>query len=128
MVETVHVDDQEFQEIPGGLRAAFLQSADEVQLAVARADSGDGEKWHRHNDDVEEIYYTVSGRGRITWKSDGREHETEVGPGESALLEKGGLEHEIEAIGSEPWEFVVAINDPGSKPYSDIFDRYGSPE
>lgn len=125
MVRTTHQAEASFSEIPGGLAAAFLATGDEIQLGLARADPGAGEKWHRHHPEVEEIYYTVAGAGRLTWDADGERRETTVEPGEVAYLEKGGLEHEIRAIGEEPWEFVFAINNPDVEAYSDIFERYG---
>lgn len=124
MVRITSVDDQSFQEIPGGLQAVFLERAEEIQLGIARAAPGNGERWHRHNNDVEEIYYTLSGRGRITWQEGDYRCDAIVERGDAVVLEKGGLEHEILSVGEDPWEFVFAINNPPGDTYSDIFERY----
>ena len=62
---------------------------------------GAGIGYHEQNED--EIYYVLSGRGVMTL--DGKEHE--VGPG-TAILTRPGSSHGLKQVGSE--DLVIMIN------------------
>ena len=62
---------------------------------------GSGIGYHEQNED--EIYYVLSGRGVMTL--DGKEHE--VGPG-TAILTRPGSSHGLKQVGSD--DLVIMIN------------------
>jgi mannose-6-phosphate isomerase-like protein (cupin superfamily) len=76
--------------------------------------------WHRHTKytaegveveyaaDFEEIYFVLSGRGVMQWKSEsGEVQEQEVGPGDTIHMPAGVVEHQLLNNGSERLKIVV---------------------
>lgn len=76
--------------------------------------------WHQHTKyshdgvsveyapDFEEIYFIISGRGVIQWKTDtGDMGEQAVGPGDTIHLPRGVSEHQLLNNGSEKIRLVV---------------------
>jgi mannose-6-phosphate isomerase-like protein (cupin superfamily) len=76
--------------------------------------------WHKHTKyrsegveveyaaDFEEIYFILSGRGVIQWKSDtGEVREQEVGPGDTIHMPPGVVEHQLLNNGKEKIRLAV---------------------
>jgi len=76
--------------------------------------------WHRHTKytadgveveyapDFEEIYFVLSGRGLMQWKSEsGEVQEQEVGPGDTIHMPAGVVEHQLLNNGDEKLKIVV---------------------
>lgn len=86
--------------------------------------------WHRHTQyktegyqveypaDFEEIYFILSGRGVIQWKSENNEiSEQAVGPGDTIHMPPGVVEHQLLNNGSEPIRMaVVGVPPPKRTP------------
>ena len=87
-------------------------------------------RWHRHTKyqaegyeveypgDFEEIYFILSGRGVIQWKSEtGEIREQEVGPGDTIHMPAGVVEHQLLNNGSEKIRLaVVGVPPPRRTP------------
>ena len=84
--------------------------------------------WHRHTKyvaegyeveyaaDFEEIYFVISGRGAIQWKTErGEMHEQEVGPGDTIYMPPGVVEHQLFNSGSETIRIAVVGVPPTQK-------------
>ena len=99
----------EHKSLPGGIDVYRLIEGEDLIFGIAAASPGNGETWHEHLDEFEEVYYTLSGQGQITWKENGEIRETTVSAGEAFLCPKGGFENEIEAVGDEDWVFAYAF-------------------
>jgi mannose-6-phosphate isomerase-like protein (cupin superfamily) len=97
-----------WQELDGGLKYRFVASGGKFRTGIAVMQPGMGEVWHRHADDVEETYYVLRGRGRISWKSDGMVSTIEFGSGDALYL-PCGLENELKNIGSDELWIVFNI-------------------
>ena len=76
--------------------------------------------WHEHTKyraegyeveyapDFEEIYFILSGRGVIQWKTDsGETREQEVGPGDTIHMPPGVVEHQLLNNGTEKIRLAV---------------------
>ena len=76
--------------------------------------------WHTHTKyraegleveypaDFEEIYFILSGRGVIQWKTEGGEiQEQEVGPGDTIHMPPGVVEHQLLNNGTEKIRLAV---------------------
>ena len=86
--------------------------------------------WHRHTKyktegyeveypaDFEEIYFIISGRGVIQWKTANNEiSEQAVGPGDTIHMPPGVVEHQLLNTGSEPIRMaVVGVPPPKRTP------------
>jgi mannose-6-phosphate isomerase-like protein (cupin superfamily) len=86
--------------------------------------------WHRHTKyraagyeveypaDFEEMYFILSGRGVIQWKTDGGEiREQEVGPGDAIHMPPGIVEHQLLNNGTETIRLaVVGVPPPRRTP------------
>ncbi len=86
--------------------------------------------WHRHTKyttegykveypaDFEEIYFILSGRGVIQWKTASNEiNEQAVGPGDTIHMPPGVVEHQLLNNGSEPIRMaVVGVPPPKRTP------------
>lgn len=107
---TATVDGRDVKTMEGGIETVRLIDGEKLKVGIATGDPGDKETWHEHKDDVEEIYYTLEGAGRIAWIDDDKNQEVYVEPGEAVLLPTGGFYHEIEAVGDDGWTFLYAIN------------------
>ena len=99
----------EKKNLPGGIDIYRLIEGEDLIFGIASASPGNGETWHEHVEEFEEIYYTLSGQGHITWKEDGERKETTVSAGEAFLCPKGGFENQIEAVGDQDWVFAYAF-------------------
>ena len=77
-------------------------------------------RWHQHTkyasdghaveyaSDFEEIYFILSGRGVIQWKTDaGDIGERSVGPGDTIYMPAGVVEHQLLNNGNEKIRLVV---------------------
>jgi mannose-6-phosphate isomerase-like protein (cupin superfamily) len=86
--------------------------------------------WHTHTKytaegceveyaaDFEEIYFVLSGRGVMQWKTDsGEVREQAVGPGDTIHMPAGVVEHQLLNNGSEPIRIaVVGVPPPRRTP------------
>jgi oxalate decarboxylase/phosphoglucose isomerase-like protein (cupin superfamily) len=86
--------------------------------------------WHRHTKyrheghevvyppDFEEIYFILSGRGVIQWKSEsGEVREQEVGPGDTIHMPPDVVEHQLLNTGTETIRLaVVGVPPPRKTP------------
>lgn len=86
--------------------------------------------WHRHDKyrhdgveveyaaDFEEIYFILSGRGVIQWKTDsGEVREQDVGPGDTIHMPPGVVEHQLLNNGTEKLRLaVVGVPPPRRTP------------
>jgi len=86
--------------------------------------------WHRHDQykaegyqveypaDFEEIYFILSGRGVIQWKTESGEiREQEVGPGDTIHMPPGVVEHQLLNNGTEKIRLaVVGVPPPRRTP------------
>ena len=86
--------------------------------------------WHRHTKyrtegheieyaaDFEEIYFVISGRGLIQWKTEsGDVKEQAVGPGDTIFMPPGVVEHQLLNSGSENVRIaVVGVPPPRKTP------------
>jgi len=86
--------------------------------------------WHRHTkyraegveveypNDFEEIYFVISGRGVIQWKTEsGETREQEVGPGDTMHMPPGVVEHQLLNNGTETIRIaVVGVPPPRRTP------------
>jgi mannose-6-phosphate isomerase-like protein (cupin superfamily) len=86
--------------------------------------------WHRHDKyraegmeveypaDFEEIYFILSGRGVIQWKTEsGEVQEQEVGPGDTIHMPAGVVEHQLLNNGTEKIRLaVVGVPPPRRTP------------
>lgn len=77
-------------------------------------------RWHTHTkyraegyeveypSDFEEIYFVISGRGVIQWKTEsGETREQEVGPGDTIHMPPGVVEHQLLNNGTEQIRIAV---------------------
>lgn len=84
--------------------------------------------WHTHTkyraegveveypSDFEEIYFVISGRGVIQWKTEGGEiREQEIGPGDTMHMPPGVVEHQLLNNGSEKIRIAVVGVPPPRK-------------
>ena len=84
--------------------------------------------WHRHTKYVsegyeveyppefEEIYFVMSGRGLIQWKTEqGEVREQEVGPGDTIHMPPGVVEHQLLNSGAETIRIAVVGVPPTRK-------------
>ncbi|MCC7487510.1 MAG: cupin domain-containing protein [Burkholderiales bacterium] len=84
--------------------------------------------WHRHDGyraqgyeveypaDFEEIYFILSGRGVIQWKTAAGEiREQPVGPGDTIHMPPGVVEHQLLNNGTEPVRLAVVGVPPPKK-------------
>src|SRR5687767_13630596 len=84
--------------------------------------------WHRHTKyraegqeieyaaDFEEIYFVISGRGLIQWKSEsGEVKEQAVGPGDTIFMPPGVVEHQLLNNGTEDVRIAVVGVPPPKK-------------
>ena len=97
--------------VPGGLLAREAYRGRDFAIFISSMEPGAGESWHTHLEDVEAVYFTIVGRGRITWREGGSEHEITVGPGDLVSI-NGGVENQTENVGTGPW-IKVAIHSAG---------------
>lgn len=111
------VDERAATTMEGGIEVTRLIDGEKLKVGLAIGDPGDKETWHQHKDEVEEVYYTLEGAGRIAWAEDETEHDMRVEPGEAVCLPTGGFYHEIEAVGDDGWTFLYAINAIDSDTY-----------
>lgn len=117
-VRVTNEEDIETETIPGGFEAGWLMEGEKLLMGIGTAQPGEGETWHEHEDEFEEIYYVLSGKGRIRWEEDEEIKEVTAEEGDSVLIPTGGFKNEIEAIGDEPWTFVfAATNLPDTDTY-----------
>lgn len=86
--------------------------------------------WHTHTKykaegyeveypgDFEEIYFILSGRGVIQWKTEsGGSREQEVGPGDTIHMPAGVVEHQLLNNGTEKLRLaVVGVPPPRRRP------------
>jgi oxalate decarboxylase/phosphoglucose isomerase-like protein (cupin superfamily) len=86
--------------------------------------------WHRHDGyraegyqveypaDFEEIYFILSGRGVIQWKTESGElREQAVGPGDTIYMPEGVVEHQLLNNGTETIRLaVVGVPPPRRRP------------
>jgi mannose-6-phosphate isomerase-like protein (cupin superfamily) len=86
--------------------------------------------WHRHDKyttegvkveyaaDFEEIYFILSGRGVVQWKTDSGEIEEQaVGPGDTIHMPAGVVEHQLLNNGTEKMRLaVVGVPPPRRTP------------
>jgi mannose-6-phosphate isomerase-like protein (cupin superfamily) len=86
--------------------------------------------WHTHSKykaegyeveypgDFEEIYFILSGRGVIQWKTEsGETREQEVGPGDTIHMPAGVVEHQLLNNGTEKIRLaVVGVPPPRRRP------------
>ena len=75
-------------------------------LAVARVRPGERTLPHLLTDETE-VYYIVSGRGRMRVGAE----ESELGPGDAVVI-PAGSEQWIECSGDEPLQFVALVSPP----------------
>ena len=87
-------------------------------------------RWHRHDKyraegmdveyaaDFEEIYFIMSGRGVIQWKTEGGDiGEQEVSPGDTIHMPPGVVEHQLLNNGTETLRIaVVGVPPPRRTP------------
>lgn len=66
---------------------------------VGTIEPGMATGWHDHPED--EVFFVFKGRGVVRWRLGAVEHEAAVEPG-SAFFKRGGISHEMEALGDEP--------------------------
>ena len=84
--------------------------------------------WHRHTKyrtegheieyaaDFEEIYFVISGRGLIQWKTAGGDvKEQAVGPGDTIFMPPGVVEHQLLNNGTEDVRIAVVGVPPPKK-------------
>ena len=84
--------------------------------------------WHQHTKythegyeveypgDFEEIYFVISGRGVIQWKTDrGEKREQAVGPGDTMHMPPGVVEHQLLNNGTEKIRIAVVGVPPPRK-------------
>lgn len=81
-------------------------SAVNQSLAEATLPPGGATEAHRHPQ-TEEIYYVLSGRGRMRADEEWRE----VGPGDGILIPPGSV-HQIWNVGGEPLVFLCCCAPP----------------
>ena len=81
-------------------------SASHQSLAEATLPPGAATEAHRHPR-TEEIYYLLSGRGRMRLGDEWRE----VGPGDGILIPPGVM-HQIRNVGAEPLAFLCCCAPP----------------
>jgi len=81
-------------------------SASHQSLAEATLPPGAATEAHRHPR-TEEIYYLLSGRGRMRLGDEWQE----VGPGDGILIPPGAI-HQIRNVGAEPLTFLCCCAPP----------------
>jgi quercetin dioxygenase-like cupin family protein len=66
---------------------------------VGTIEPGMATGWHEHPED--EVFFVFKGRGVVRWRIGDVQHEAAVEPG-AAFFKRGGIPHEMEALGDEP--------------------------
>ncbi len=94
------VEQLEWQLLPGGFKYKFISRGDKFITGVGIASPGGGETWHKHTSEVEETYYVLKGRGKIWWRSDGKEYHLEFSEGDALYLPYG-TENKFTNTGNE---------------------------
>jgi mannose-6-phosphate isomerase-like protein (cupin superfamily) len=79
----------DWQILPGGFKYKFIATGDKFMTGLGLAQPGGGETWHRHTREVEETYYVLKGKGKICWRSDGKEHVLEFSEGDAMYVPYG---------------------------------------
>lgn len=80
---------------------------------ISVMEPGEAPPLHRH-DDTEQVFYVLSGRGRLETGEDAEPAGT-VGPGDLVRIPPGTL-HRIHCISDEPLEYLVIDCFPGGRP------------
>jgi len=83
------VGQLEWNTIAGGFKYKFIGVGEKFLTGLGVAEPGGGETWHKHTPEVEETYYVLKGKGKIWWRSGGREHSLEFSEGDSMYLPPG---------------------------------------
>jgi mannose-6-phosphate isomerase-like protein (cupin superfamily) len=134
-LKVIKADDVPAQNIRGLPREAGqiqrIISTEKLHLNIDEVSPGHSpHHWHRHTKytadgveveyapDFEEIYFILSGRGVIQWKTEtGAVEEREVGPGDTIHMPAGVVEHQLVNNGSERLRLaVVGVPPPKRTP------------
>jgi mannose-6-phosphate isomerase-like protein (cupin superfamily) len=134
-LKVIKADDVPAQNIRGLPREAGqiqrIISTEKLHLNIDEVSPGHSpHHWHRHTKytadgveveyapDFEEIYFILSGRGVIQWKTEtGAVEEREVGPGDTIHMPAGVVEHQLVNNGSEKLRLaVVGVPPPKRTP------------
>jgi mannose-6-phosphate isomerase-like protein (cupin superfamily) len=124
-IRVIKLHEAESQPIPGTTddKAGFIKRivyppavvSQGTFFAYAECNPGHSpHRWHTHLEDsapgykveypeeFEEVYYILSGRGKMQWKTDTGEIEEEpVGPGDTIFMPVGVTEHQLMNDGDE---------------------------
>lgn len=100
------------KEMDIGVQARWPVITNNLIHTYSYGEPGDVYDWHTHMPDVWQVWCTIQGEWRWTYRdSNGDEHSVEAGPGDW-LVCPGGLENKIDIIGDEPHLHTGVIHKP----------------
>ncbi len=88
-------------------------SASEVFISIMAP--GEAPPLHKH-DDTEQVFYVLSGRGRLEIGEDGEEYQ--INPGDVICIPPATL-HRVHCLGDEPVRYLVVDCLPGGRPQAE---------
>lgn len=102
----------EDHEMDVGVQARWPVITNDLIHTYSYGEPGDVYDWHTHMPSMWQVWCTIQGRWRWTYKdNDGNERSVEAGPGEW-LVCPGGLENKVEIIGDEPHLHTGVVKKP----------------
>jgi mannose-6-phosphate isomerase-like protein (cupin superfamily) len=108
-VTKINAHQLEWNTMPGGWKYKILGKGGKFLTAMGVAEPGGGETWHKHTADCEETYYVLRGKGRISWRSEGKEYSLDFTEGDCLYL-PFGMENMFVNRGTEELEMMFNIS------------------
>lgn len=104
------VEQGDWQTLPGGIKYKCLARGDKFRTSIGVAQPGGGETWHKHTEEVEETYYVLKGKGKISWKSNGAVCNLDFSEGDAMYLPYGIENMFINTSNEELWLLFSITN------------------
>ena len=117
--ETVHLPESPDAMAPDGARVRLLAALAGGSFAHFELPTGAISRAVKHRG-VEEIWFVLSGRGRIWRKNAHQENVVDIASGDCLTIPLG-MAFQYEAIGAEPLAFVAVTMPPWPGPDEAIF-------
>jgi len=98
----------EWQILPGDAKYKVIAKGDKFRTGIGVVHPGGGETWHKHTTEVEETYFLLEGKGKIWWKSNGKEYDLEFSQGDGLYLPYG-IENQFVNTGNKELLLLYSI-------------------